>query len=107
MPKTVKLHGHDYVVINPSAERAQQIMRAFERSNDVTLDDAYGRYSHAKRNAYEYCVAREREFGSFNGVITGHNTCTFSYAFTGLDESGKRWLIYITVAHDYAIPYEY
>lgn len=105
MAKTITLHGHRYTVINASTERAQHIYRAFLRSDEATLDEAYGRYSHAKANAYEYCRAREREFDSYDGVITGHNTCTFSYAFTGLCE-GKKYLIYITASNDYAIDYE-
>ena len=105
MAKTITLHGHNYTVINPSTERARHIYRAYIRSNEATLDEAYGRYSHAKANAYEYCREREREFNSYDGVITGHNTCTFSYAFSGWCE-GKKYLVYITKDHDYAIDYE-
>ena len=105
MAKTITLHGHDYVVINPSTERAQRILRAFLRSDEATLDEAYGRYSQAKANAYEYCRSREREFNSYDGVITGHNCMTFSYAFTGYCE-GKKYLVYITKDYDYAIDYE-
>lgn len=105
MAKTITLHGHNYRVINPTTEKAQRAYRAWLRSNDATLDSVYGRYSHAKANAYEYCRDREREFNSYDGVITGFNTCTFSYAFTGYCE-GKKWLIYITKDHDYAIDYE-
>lgn len=103
MAKTITLHGHNYTVMTKS--QAQRAYRAFLRSNEVTLDDAYGRYSHAKANAYEYCRAREREFNSYNGVITGHNSCTFSYAFTGLCNL-KEYFVYITKDHDYAIELE-
>lgn len=106
MAKTITLHGHTYTVINASTERAHHIYRAYLRSNDATLDEAYGRYSVYKARAYEYCRDREREFNSYDGVITGHNTCTFSYAFTGKDENDKKWLIYITKERDYAIDYE-
>ena len=102
MAKTINLHGHNYVVINPNTDRAYNIYSAFLRSSDSTLDDAYGRYSHAKANAYEYCRDRERECNSYDGVITGHNTCTFSYAFTCSD-NGRDYLVYITHANDYAI----
>lgn len=105
MAKTITLHGHTYQVISPTSQRAQHIWRAYFRSNDATLDEVYGRYSSAKARAYEYCREREREFDSYDGVITGYNTCTFSYAFTGYCE-GKKWLIYITKDHDYAIDYE-
>ena len=102
MSKVIRLHDHNYVVINPNTERACAIKRAFHWSNEVELGDAYGTYSGAKARAYEYCRAREREFGSYDGKITGHNTCTFSYAFTGWCE-GKLYLIYITHCNDYAI----
>lgn len=105
MAKTITLHGHTYTVMSATSERAQHVWRAYMSSNDATLDEVYGRYSNAKARAYEYCRDREREFSSYDGVITGHNTCTFSYAFTGYCE-GKKWLIYITKDHDYAIDYE-
>ena len=105
MAKTIKLHGHNYVVINPKTKRAQSILHAYLRSNDATLDEVYGRYSGAKADAYEYCRAREREFSSYDGVITGHNCMVFSYAFTGYFE-GKNYFIYITKSNDYAIVYE-
>lgn len=105
MAKTINLHGHNYTVINPSTQRAKQILRAYLRSSDATLDEAYGSYSRAKLDAYNYCRCREREFNSYDGVITGHNCMTFSYVFTGWCE-GKKYLIYITKDNDYAIDYE-
>lgn len=102
---TIKLHGHNYVVVNPSTSRAQNMYRNYVRSNDATLDEVYGRYSSAKARAYEYCREREREFSSYDGVIAGYNTCQFSYAFTGWCE-GKKYLIYITKDADYAIDYD-
>lgn len=105
MAKTITLNGHNYTVINANTERAHHIHKAYLRSYDSSLDSVYGRYSHAKANAFEYCRAREREFNSYDGVITGYNTCAFSYAFTGYCE-GKKYLVYITKGGDYAIDYE-
>ena len=102
MAKTINLYGHNYTVINPNTERARQIVRAWEYSCDVDLDDAYGRYSHAKRNAYEYCREREQECQSYSGRITGHIACTFSYAFM-CRVGAKSYLVYITHCNDYAI----
>ena len=102
MAKTINLHGRNYVVMSPKSERAKHVIKAWEWSSDVDLRDAYGRYSRAKENAYEYCRAREQEFNSWNGRITGHNSSFFSYAFTGMCED-RRYLIYITHCHDYAI----
>lgn len=105
MAKTITLHGHNYTVISPNTQFARRIKRQFDYSSDVTLDDVYGSYSYAKARAYEYCRAREHEFSSYDGVITGHNSMTFSYAFTGWCE-GKLYLIYITKCHDYALEIE-
>ena len=103
MVKIITLHGHNYKVMSKS--KAQSAYRAFLRSDKATLDDAYGRYSKAKANAYAYCRAREDEFGSYDGVITGANTCQFSYAFTGICE-GKKYFVYITKSYDYVIALE-
>ena len=103
MAKTITLHEHNYTVMTKS--QAQRAYRAFLRSSTYTLDEAYGRYSKAKANAYEYCQAREREFEAYDGCITGANTCQFSYAFTGMFE-GKRYFVYITKSYDYAIALE-
>ena len=99
---TVKLHGHNYTVIRPHTKNAQRIIEMFNNSSDVELRDVYGSYSRAKENAYAYCRDREREFGSYNGVITGHNSMQFSYAFTGICE-GQWYLIFITRWGDYAV----
>ena len=99
---TIKLHGHNYRVIAPKTLQAKRIWDSFCNSSDSRLDEVYGHYSQAKANAIEYCYAREREFDSYNGVITGHNSMTFSYAFVGWCE-GKKYLIWITRCSDYAI----
>lgn len=102
MAKTISLHGHNYTLISPNTQFASRIKHQFNCSEVASLDQVYGRYSQAKRNAIDYCYAREREFDSYDGVITGHNSMTFSYAFTGWCE-GKLYLIYITKCHDYAL----
>ncbi|MBO7732129.1 MAG: hypothetical protein J6S67_06245 [Methanobrevibacter sp.] len=101
----LKLHGHNYRVIRPTTLQAKRFYDAFCNSSDSRLDEVYGHYSQAKRNAIEYCYAREREFDAYDGVITGHNSCQFSYAFTGLCE-GKRYLVYITKCGDYCVDLE-
>ena len=98
----LKLHGHNYRVISPTTLQAKRFYDAFCNSSDSRLDEVYGHYSQAKRNAIEYCYEREREFDAYDGVITGHNSMTFSYAFTGWCEMVK-YLIYITKYGDYAV----
>ena len=102
---TINLHGHNYTLLSPKTSRARNMLNNYLRSYNSGLYDVYGTCSQAKRNAYEYCLAREREFGSSDGVIAGHNCMAFSYAFTGMCE-GKKYLIYITKDADYAIDYE-
>lgn len=104
MAKTITLHGHTYELVTAPAQK-RRFWENFCNSSDVELSDVYGSYSRAKENAYEYCRAREREFGSYNGVITTYCIMFFTYAFTGVCE-GKEWLIYITPSHDYAIELE-
>ena len=103
MAKTITLRGHSFTVINPNTERARRIIRAWEYSDEVDLDDAYGRYSSAKKYAYDYCRELERRFNSYSGRITGHNMMQFTYAFRGDGDDGRKYLIYITKDHDYAI----
>lgn len=103
MAKTINLHGHNYTVMTPSY--ARQAYEKFLRSNDAELRDVYGSYSQAKENAYEYCRAREREFSAYDGFIASYCIMQFTYAFTGLCE-GKRYFVYITKDHDYAIALE-
>ena len=103
MAKTIKMFGVNYEVIKPNTQKARDLWRAFQGSTDVELCDVYGRYSQAKRNAYEYCRAREREFNSLNGVITSYNLFMFTYAFTGRGEDGKMYLVYITPSHNYIL----
>ena len=101
MAKTITLYGHSYEQVT-APKRIQRMQDAFNASYCSRLDEVYGSYSGAKARAIEYCYAREREFGSLNGVITSYCTCFFTYAFTGEDEFGRLWLIYITPNHDYA-----
>ena len=103
MAKTIQLNGHTYEVMRPSY--ARQAYEKYLDSSDVTLDDVYGRCSQAKRNAYDYCRARERELNSFDGVIASHNINHFTYAFTCFWE-GERYFVFITKSHDYAIALE-
>lgn len=102
MAKTINLHGHNYRVISPNTQFAQRIYDSFCNSSDIELSDVYGSYSYAKARAYAYCRERERECDSYNGVITGHNSMCFSYAFTTWQD-GKKYLVYITKDHDSAI----
>ena len=101
MPKTINLDGHNFTVMTQA--QAKDLYNRFLRSNTTSLYEAYERPSRAKENAYEYCRDLERRFNSWDGVITGYNTCTFSYAFTG-EMNGVRYFVYITKDYDRIIP---
>ena len=85
--------------INKNTQRAQRIIQAWLRSDEYSLWSAYERPSRAKEDAYEYCLTLERQMNGEQGCITGHNTCTFSYAFKRGND-----LVYITHCADYIIP---
>lgn len=67
MAKTITLHGHNYIVMSKS--KAQSAYRAFTRSSNYDLRDVYGRYSRAKENAFNYCLARQSEFDAYDGGV--------------------------------------
>ena len=102
MAKKITLHGHNYTLVTAPA-KVRDFYDAFCRSSDVELGDVYGHYSGDKACAMEYCRDREREFGSFNGVITSHCIMQFTYSFTGKGDDGNWYLIRITKDYDYAM----
>lgn len=102
MAKTITLHGHRYVLVT-APSKVRDFYNDFCRSSDVELRDVYGSYSQAKANAYEYCREREREFGSYNGVISSYCIMQFTYSFTGKGDDGNWYLIRITKDYDYAM----
>lgn len=85
--------------INKNTQRAQAIIRAWQRSDTCSLWQAYESCSDAKARAYEYCLSLMRELDGSQGRITGHNCFYFSYAFKRGND-----LVYITHAGDYIIP---
>ena len=89
------------IKINKNTQRAQRIIDAYVCSDTITLWEAYERFSHAKERAYNYCLDLMSKMNGYAGCITGHNTCTFSYAFRCGE--GMKDLVYITHCGDYII----
>lgn len=69
-------------------------------STTTNLSDVYGRYSHAKEEAMNYCKRLQHEMKGFDGRICSANTYSFSYAFQYINDDGVVCLCYITKAHN-------
>lgn len=68
-----------------------------------TLDDCYGRYSYAKRRAYNYCVELCKKYDGFNLCITSYNTFCFTVSFDFIHpDTGEYMRAIITRAHNNA-----
>lgn len=72
------------------------------RSTDYSLYDAYGRFSQAKANAWEYCENLMREKDGRGLKVVGHNCNVFSAGFI-FEENGKEYFMYITPTRDEVI----
>lgn len=88
-----------------NTEVLRRAYNSYCMSSDRTLSDAYGSYSKAKSNAYDYCVGLMEKFNSDDLRIIGHNTYMFSAGFTFdvLDSETyevKKAFCYITPSHD-------
>ena len=88
-----------------NTEALKGAYRSYCNSNYETLEDAYVRYSRAKKEAYDYCINLMKEFDGDGMRIIGRNCHTFSagFIFEVLDEETyevKRAFCYITKSYD-------
>ena len=73
----------------------------YDRAKYSELWQVYGRYSHAKENAMDYCKRSMRKRNGYGGKITSWNSFQFSYAFEFIDQdTGVIKLMYITRDYD-------
>lgn len=77
----------------------------WKRSNETSLDMAYGHYSSAKQRAWYYCEDLMKEHDGYTIRILGHNCMTFSVGFIGYI-NGLKHFFYITRDYDRALPLE-
>lgn len=71
------------------------------RTMPRTLDEVYGRYSDAKRHAYDYCINLMRRYNGHNFAITSHNTFMFVVSFDFPNpETGEAMRAIITRDHN-------
>lgn len=76
------------------------IYKAYQKSNMLTLWDAYEKFSHAKQNAFDYCQKLQHDYNGDGGRIIAYNTFGFSYGFTYTDNENKKHFVYITKSND-------
>lgn len=68
--------------IRTTTKRGQTMYNnALENYEGYSLDEVFGTYSHAKRNAWDYCLRLCKEEGGYNFRIISHNTFGFSVAW--------------------------
>ena len=68
-------------------------------TNDLYLDDVYGKYSNNKVRAYNYCMQLMNENDGYYPRIISHNIFTFSFAFLFCHEN-RLAVSYITKDYD-------
>lgn len=93
--------------INHDTVRGGGFVRRWNASEDVELQDVYGRCSDAKRRAYDYCRNLFECTTSGNRFrIISHNSQTFTCAWGGVDdETGEIGVFVETAYNSYFIPY--
>ena len=92
-----------YEVVKASTKKGERLLDSASWNYGYSLADVYGRYSEAKRSAYdecwkEYTVTEE----SCNFWICSYNTSKFSVRWAGL-YNGERAIFYITADHNRVI----
>ena len=81
----------------------QRIWKAYQTylmSDMENLYDAYGRFSNAKQEAWNYCRKLCYENNGRGLKIVGAGTYTFSAGFLFTNENGKLCFCWITKGHD-------
>lgn len=68
-------------IIKGTTKRGQMLIEKAGRFEGTKLDDVYGRYSEAKKEAMEDCERWCKEDDGFNFHIISHCTNTFSVAW--------------------------
>lgn len=64
--------------IKKDTKKAQQLIAALNRSEDVRLEDVYTRWSQAKAIAWNHCWNECQRDGGMHFRIVSHNLMTFT-----------------------------
>lgn len=93
--------------IKGSTVKGQRIVSMFGRWDGYYLDEVYGRYSKAKADAWEECLAWCEADGGKEFHIGSHNCTTFTCAWTYTDkETGHRIIRVETAKNSYKVDTE-
>lgn len=77
----------------------KQIIDSYNRATASELWEVYGRFSHAKQNAMDYCKRKQYEHHGHAGRILSANTFIFTYCFR-VDNENESYLYYITPSRE-------
>lgn len=73
-----------------ASKKMQAWFEQYNRSRWDKLEDVYGRFSEAKRSAYDECMNVFYELHGMRPRIIGYNTMAFTFGFTYPDpETGE------------------
>lgn len=93
-----------YRRIGRDSQRGRSWVTAYNQSPWITLDDCYGTYSIAKRQAYNFCVSEMCAEGGFGKRILSHNSTQFTFAYLCDLPIVGYVLRVITKSNNYEIP---
>lgn len=79
--------------------RERRAYEAYCNSTMYDLSDAYGRYSNAKRQAWDYCKKLCEEKNGYGLKIISRNTSQFTAGFEYIFDEAE-WFMYITKTSD-------
>lgn len=85
--------------------RQRRAYHLYKQSDMYSLYDAYGRFSHAKRDAWRYCEDLCRKYDGHGLKVITVNTSQFTAGFE-FEEDGKGKFMYITKASDTVVDIE-
>lgn len=71
--------------INANTKRGAALVAAYNRSNNFTLSDCYGRFSHEKARAEKDCREKMTRENGHGFTITSYNTFGFSCGWKTAD----------------------
>ena len=83
---------------------AQSNIKAWERSTEFNLWNAYESFSSKKQRAFDYCKELQYKYGGHDLKIISHNTFIFTAGFAFEDkETGACKFMFITPSYDTAV----
>lgn len=84
-------------------KKDKEILESYRRSDKINLYQAYGRFSDAKAEAWEYCERLCKERSGWGLKVISYNRFFFTAGFLFEDDGAK--LMYITHTDDRVIEY--